>query len=80
MSRIKTSIVFNLTLANNTILLFLPLFLDNWLILLNSCSDCTYLHPTQEMVIPTGMPANEAKAEVRTQPLTAEIKRAKCTK
>ena len=29
---------------------------------------------TAELVIPKGMPSNEANAEIETQPLTAEVK------
>ena len=37
-------------------------------------------NPTAELVIPTGIPTNEANGEIETQPLTVEIKITKCSK
>ena len=56
------------------------LFLDNWLILFNSCSYCANFNPTAELAIPTGTPTNEPNAEVETQSLTAETKEIKFSK
>ena len=35
--------------------------------------------PTPKLVIPTGKKANEANAEIHTQPVTAEAKISKCS-
>ena len=35
--------------------------------------------PTPKLVIPTGTKANEANAEIHTQPVTAEAKISKCS-
>ena len=67
---IKTLIVFYLAFTNYFIMLC-PLFLHNWLILLNSCSYCTNFIPIAELTIPIGTQANEANAEIETQPLIA---------
>ena len=37
-------------------------------------------NPTAELVIPTGTPTNQAKAEIETHPVTAETKIIKCSK
>ena len=39
-----------------------------------------FFNPAAEIVIPVGMPTNEANAEIETQSLTAEIKIRKCSK
>ena len=36
------------------------------------------LIPTAEFVIPTGIAANEANAEIKTQPVTVETEIRKC--
>ena len=35
---------------------------------------------TAELVMPNGIPTNEANAEIETQPLTAEMKIINCSK
>ena len=50
----------------------LPLFLDNWLILFNSCSDCKNFIPSAVLILPTGTLTNEANAEIQMQPVTVE--------
>ena len=42
--------------------------------------DLYFLIPSDTAKIPTGIPTNEANAEIETQPLTAEIKIRKCLK
>ena len=37
-------------------------------------------NPNAELVMPTGIPTDEANAEIKTQPLTAEMKTRKCSK
>ena len=39
------------------------------------CSYYTHtFNPTAKLVIPVGLPTNEANAEIETQPLTSEMK------
>ena len=71
---IKTSIVFSLVFAYNTILSCFFLY-----ILIPAVIPQIFL-PTAELVIPTRTPTNKANAEIKTQPLTAEIKTRKCSK
>ena len=40
----------------------------------NCCSYCTNFNPTAELAIPSGIPINKAKAEIKMQPMTAETK------
>ena len=58
---IKRSLIFNLFFANKTIMPFL-LFLDNWLIVLNSYSYCSNFTLTVELALPTIKPTNEENA------------------
>ena len=37
-------------------------------------------NPTAEVTVPTEAPPNEANAEIKTQPLTIELKTRKCLK
>ena len=37
-------------------------------------------NPNAKLVIPIGIPTNQANAEIETQPLTAEMKITKCSK
>ena len=59
--------------------MFILLFLNKWLILFNSGSDCTNFIPTAELVISTGTQTNEANTEIQTQPVTVETKISKCS-
>ena len=59
---IKTSIVFSLTFASNTILSCFFLFFDNGLILISSYS--YFKSCTAELVISTGTPTNGVKVEI----------------
>ena len=66
---IKTSTVYNLVFANNTIVscLFF-LFLDNWLIILISPATAQISSPTAELAIRTRTPTNEANGEIEIHP------------
>ena len=67
---IKTSMVFNLVFPINTILsCFFFFFLNNWLTLLIAVVNAQIYNPTVELIMPIGMPTNEAKAEIETHPL-----------
>ena len=76
---IRTSMVFILVFAGNTILLcFLVFFvIINFLM---PAIIAQVFNATAELAIPTGTPTNEANPEIETQPLTAEKKTRKCTK
>ena len=71
---IKISIVLNWGFANNTILScsFLFFFVIDLYFLIPVVTAQIFI-PTVELAIPTGTTANEANAEIETQPLTAEI-------
>ena len=73
---IKTSRVFKLVFANNTI----PLFLIIYLYFLIPAVIAHIFNPTAELAILIGTPTNEANADIDTQPLTAETKTRKCSK
>ena len=86
----KTSIVFSLGFANNTILQSFFLFLlitycwllliaDHWL-LFNCCSDSTNINPIPKLAISTETPINEGNAEIKTHPPIPETKTRKCSK
>ena len=47
-------------------------FLDYWLILLISAAITQVFNPATELAIHAGISANEAKAEIETQPVIAE--------
>ena len=70
---IRTSIVFNLTFPNNTVLscFFFFLFII-YLYFLISAVIAQMFIPTSELVIPTGTQINEANEEIEMQPVTAE--------
>ena len=70
---IKTSMLFDLDFANNTILSCFFLFLNYWLIIFNSCSYCTNFYPVVELVILIGIPTTEAKAEMEANPVILEV-------
>lgn len=72
--KINTSIAINLVLANNTILLGFFSFLDYWLKFLIPAVSTQIFNPTAELAILIGIPTNEAKAEIETQPVIAETK------
>ena len=70
--------VFNLAFANNTILSFLFFFfliIDLYLI---PVVIAYIFNPIAKLVIPTGIPSKEAKAEIEIHPVIAESKIRKC--
>ena len=69
---IKTSILFNLDFAKNTVLLcffFFFLIIDLYFLILFQV-----FHPTAELALPSGIPTKEAKAYMETHPATVENK------
>ena len=77
---IRTSIVFNLSFPNNTILsYFFFFFFIIDLYCLIPAVIAQILIPTAEIVIPTGIQTNGANAEIETQPVTVEVKIRKCS-
>ena len=66
----KTSVVFNLAFANNTIVVFFSFF-NYWLILFHFCSYCKFLIL---LPIPLSRPTKETKVEFEKQPVTVETK------
>ena len=62
---IKTSVLFNLNFANNTVLsclFFFFLIIDLYFVI--AAVIAQIFNPTAEIVIPTGIPTKEAKAEM----------------
>ena len=79
-SEIKTSMLFNLDFANNTILLcFFFLFLIIDLYFLVPAPIAQIFNPIAELVIPIGAPNKEEKAEIAIHPETVEAKIRKCS-
>ena len=77
----KTSVVFNLVFANNTILsCFFFFFLMIELYILISAVIAQTFDSTAELAMPTKTPISEANTEVETQLLKAESKIIKCSK
>ena len=77
---IKTSMLFNLDFANNTILscfFFFFLILD--LCFLIPAVIAQIVNLIAELVIPIEIPSKEAKVEVEIHPLTAKAKMRKCS-
>ena len=75
----KTFMLFNLDFANNTILLcFFFLFLITDLYFLIPGTIAQIFNPIAELVIPIGIPTEEAKAEMETHPVITEAKIRKC--
>ena len=72
---IKTSVVFNLSFADNTTLssFFLFILIINLNFLIPGATTQTF-DPTAEMAIPIGMPTNRAKVETETESVTVETK------
>ena len=71
----------NLAFANNTTLsYFFFLFLNYWLIIFDSCSYCiSLINPIAELVVPTGVPIKEVKAEIEIHSVIVEAKIRKCS-
>ena len=76
---IKTSMLFNLHFASNTILscfFFFFLIIDLYLLITAVIEQ--FFYPIWELVIPIGIPTKKAKAEMETHPVTVETKISKC--
>ena len=76
---IKTSILFNLNFAKNTIFCDFSLFLIIYLYFLLPAFIAHIFNPTAELVIPIGMPSKEAKAEIQIHSIIVENKIRKCS-
>ena len=73
----KTSILFNLDFANSTTLsCFFFLIIDLYFLIPAVVTQIFSL--IAELIIPIGIPAKEAKAEMETHPVTGVIKISKC--
>ena len=70
---LRTYMLFNLDFANNTILLcFFFLIIDlYWLI---AAAIAQMFNPMAELVIPTGIPSKEAKADIEIHLVIVEAK------
>ena len=78
--KIKTSMIFNLVFANNTILLcFFFFFLIIDLHFLIFAVIAQSFNPTAELLMPIEISAKESKSEIETHPVTAEAKISKCS-
>ena len=78
--KITASIVFNLVFVSNTILLrFFLFFLMIDLYFLIPVVTAQIFNPASELVIPTGIPTYEAKAEIKKHRLTGETKIRNCS-
>ena len=79
--KIKTSIVFNLVLANNTILLCSFVFflmIDLYIAILVVIAKV--FNPTRELITLRIIPTNEVKSEIEIKSLREETKIRKCLK
>ena len=65
----KTSLLFNLGFANNTIYHVSFPFFNHWLTFVTQIS-----YPTTELAIPTRIATKKAKAEMKTHPVILETK------
>ena len=70
--------VFNLAFANNTIYSFLFFFFLIIELYLIPAVIAYIFNPIAKLVIPTGIPSKEAKAEIEIHPVIAESKIRKC--
>ena len=77
---IRTSIIFNLSFPNNTILscFFFFSFINDLYFLIPAVIPQVFI-PTAELVIPTGPKTNEANAEIETQTVIVETKISQCS-
>ena len=77
---IKTSMLFYLDFADNTILsCFFFFFVITDLYLFIPAVIEQIFNPTAEFVIPIGIPIKEAKAEMKTHPIIVDAKIRKCS-
>ena len=60
----KTSMLFNLDFAYNTIIVILPSCLNHWLLFLIPAVVSQIFNPIAELLIPVGIPIKEAKIEI----------------
>ena len=75
---VKTSILFNLAFASNTLLscfFFYFLFIDLYFIIHALCAHI--FNPIAELVNPIGLPSKEAKVEIKIHPATSEPQKLK---
>ena len=77
--QIKTSLLFNLDFANNTVLCFFFFFLIINLYFLIAAVITQIFNPMEELVIPIGIPTIEVKIEMETHPVTVDIEISKCS-
>ena len=77
--KIKTSVLFNLIFANNTILSCLFFCFNYWLVLSKYLLIAQGFNPTAELVIPIEISTKEAKADIVTHPVTLEARKSKCS-
>ena len=77
--KIKTSMLFNLNFAHNTILSCFFFFLIIDLYFSIPAVIAQIFNPIAELVIPIGIPTKEAKAEMETHPVIVEAKIRKCS-
>ena len=76
---IDASMLLNLDFANNTILscfLFFSFIIDAYFLIPKAIAQI--FNPIEELVIPTGIPRKEAKAEIEIHPVIVEAKIRKC--
>ena len=72
--------LFNLVFANNTLLsCFFLFFLIIELYFLVPAIIAQIFNPIAELVIPIGIPSDEAKAEIELHPVTTKAKIRKCS-
>ena len=77
---IRTSMIFNLSFPNNTILSYVFFFffiIDLYFLIPAVIAQMFILTP--KLVIPTGVQNNEANAENETQPVTVEARISTCS-
>ena len=75
---IKTSMLFNLDFANNTIITcFFFLIIDLYFLI--AAVNTQILYPIIELAIPIRIPTKEAKTEMETHPVIVEIAISECS-
>ena len=77
---IKTSMLFNLDFANNTILssfFFFFLIIDFYFLI--PATIAQIFNPIAELLIPIGIQSKEAKAKIEIHPVIVEVKIRKCS-
>ena len=79
-SETRTSKVRNLTFARNFISWCFLVFVITDLYILIPAVIADIYNPTTQLLIPTGVPTIEGKAEMERHPVTSEMKRRECSK